>query len=168
MIDTVKRKTLKRIGLGAATAATAGLTSHAMAQSLAESSRRVASDAETDTTIAQFSISTRVSAESNDIEILITNTGENSARITQMTPSETVTERGRFNFQHLLADGDLTLASGQSVAVPMIPHAAKLDASSNATRASSLNQALKSSFSVITENESFAKVSVNDRIRLIG
>lgn len=169
MIDNAKRKTLKRIGLGTATAATAALTSDAMAQVFADTSGHSPTNAEAETPIAHIRLNTRVSAKTNDIEVLITNAGEHSARITQMTPSETITKRGRFDFQSLMADGDLTLASGESISVPMTPHAVALNDSSNGTqRASSLNQALKRSFSVITENESFAQVTMHDEIRLFG
>ena len=167
MIDTVKRKTLKRIGLSAAATAAAGLTGHAVASSSAAGLERVEADVILPE-LADIQVDTRVSSVTNDIEVVVTNRSAQATRITQITPSETSTKRGRFNFDALLAKGDLTLAPGESVTVPMTPHAVVLDASTSAgERAHSLTSALKRSFSVITDNESFARVSIGDKVRYV-
>jgi len=164
MIDTVKRNTLKRMGLSAAVVAATGWTGTAFATYTVN----VEDAGDNALSLANIQVNTRVSALTNDIEVLITNTGDQTTRITQMTPSETSTGRGRFDFNALMANGDLTLAPGQSVTVPMSAHKVVVNGSLPAhpgQQAQSLHAALKRSFSVVTENDAFARVSIVEGIR---
>lgn len=164
MIDRAKRVTLKRIGSVAMAATSLSAAAHSLAYDADENALPAYDYAHSE--IADLKLHTRVSALSNDIEVVITNVGQKRSLITQMTPSQTVTKRGHFDFSSLLENGDLCLAPGQSVTVPMTPNAVVLDASTNVgQRADSLTNALRKSFSVITENESFARVSIVDQIR---
>jgi len=164
MIDRAKRITLKRLG-SAAVAVTAASTSPQLLASHADQNTKLV-DGTATTPVADINVHTRVSATSNDVEVVITNAGDRLTRITQMTPSQTVTKRGRFDFASVLENGELALAPGQHVTIPMKPHAVVLDASSSAgQRAESLTCALRKSFSVITEGESFARVTIIDQIR---
>lgn len=166
MIDTVKRTTLKRFGMAAVAVATAGAAGSVIAQNTPAMDS--SSALKEPLSLAELKVHTRVSTSTNDIEVLITNTGSQATRITQLTPAQTVTKRGSFKFAELLTEGELHLAAGQSVTVPMTPHPVVIDASTSAVeRAQSLTTSLQRSFSAITENESFARVTVVDGIRFI-
>ena len=138
MIDRTKRKTLKSIGTIAAGSAAAAVSSGAFAGALLD--MEPSSEAS-----AQLRVHTRVSVKTNDIEVVLTNVGEDTALITELTPAETVTKRGRFNFTALTTHGNLRLEAGQSVSVPMTPHPVVIDASDATTRSASLTDALKKS-----------------------
>lgn len=164
MLDKGKRTTLKSLSLAVFT----GLfgTSQAAVDSngtISSWKRRVSS---TEDSLSYFKVFTQVSSVNNDIEVVIMNVGNKAATITQLTPSETVTKRGRFDFSALMSKGALTLAAGESVTVSMTPHPVVLDASSSAgQRAQSLGQALRSSLSIVTDNDSFAVVDVEAAVR---
>lgn len=168
MIDYAKRVTLKRIGTAGlvATAAGSSLPTFAVPNNFQDP---VAESFNAE--IADLELQTRVSSLTNDLEVVITNKSEQATRITQLTPSLTSTERGYFDFSNLLKDGDLELGAGKSVSVPMRPYPNKLAAGTDVARRSrqaegSISAALKKSFSVITDNESFARVSIVDSIRM--
>jgi len=159
MIDKVKRNTLKRISMSAAAVAAAGVSGQSLA-SLNHLSGSPSPDVNA-LPLADIQIHTRVSAVTNDLEVLVTNTGSSSTTITQLTPSVTVTKRGKFNFSQLLKNGNLTLAPGQSMSVPMTPHAVSVSSLETMNgQSQSLSEALRRSFSVVTENDAFAKVNV--------
>lgn len=166
MIDEVKRTTLKRIGLSAASVAAAGLTTRALADSGVE----LVSDAPLNQSLplADIQVSTRVSAITNDLEVLVKNVGQSSTTITQMTPSVTVTKRGYFDFGALLEDGDIALSPGQYVSVPIQAHPVSVNATDTATgQARPLTEALRRSFSVITDGDAFAKVDITDGLKFV-
>lgn len=165
MIDTVKRQTLKRIGMSAVAATVAGVAGHSLASVNPSSVPEAFTNLEA---LADIQVSTRVSAISNDLEVLITNTGNQSTTIKQLTPSVTMTKRGQFDFGRLMKDGDIALAPGQSISVPMQSYAAQINATDTSNQqAQSLSEALRRSFSVFTENDSFAKVTVIDGVRFV-
>lgn len=166
MVDKQKRNTIKT--LGATAIATAAASHAAWASSASSLNTAAVSDlsATGDGELAKISVYTRVSSASNDIEVVIQNTGAEDALITQITPSQTVTRRGTFDFSQLLDKGDVQLKAGQSIRVPMTPRTVVLDASTSATqRAQSLSDALRRSFSVITDHEAFARVEVSENVR---
>ena len=166
MIDKVKRQTLKRITMSAVAATTAGIAGHSIASVNAMAS--VPNAVNTSLPLADIQVNTRVSAISNDLEVLITNVGKQSTTITQLTPSVTMTKRGQFDFGQLLSKGDITLSPGQSISVPMQPLAVQVNATDTANQqAQSLSEALRRSFSVITENDAFAKVTVSDGVQFV-
>ena len=138
MIDQKKRKTLKNISAIAAGSAAAAVSNGVFAGALGD----VKSTSEGS---VQLRVHSRVSVKTNDVEVVLTNVGEDTAFISELTPAETVTKRGRFNFAGLMTQGDLRLEAGQSVSVPMIPHPVVIDASDAATRSGSLIEALKKS-----------------------
>ena len=166
MIDKVKRNTLKRMGIGAATVASVSISAGALANlPLVDPGSSVLSES---LSLADIQVQTRVSSLTNDIEVLISNVGATPTTITQMTPALTVTKRGQFDFAQLLTEGDITLAPGQYVTVPMTRHGSQISAADTSNnQAGSLTGALRRSFSVITENDSFAKVSVVDGMRFV-
>ena len=160
MIDRAKRKTLKRVGaLSAATAASLSGVVHASGLTPGASSAGGVSldDAE----LGSFSLRTRVSAQTNDIEIVLTNTGDHAATITQMTPHTVTTRRGRFVLGDVLNDdGRLSIDAGQSVSVAIQRHPVVLDASDVSHRATSLSQILRQSASIVVDGKSFVPVTV--------
>lgn len=166
MIDKVKRQTLKRIGVSALAATTVGITGHSLAFVNTESGvSNVLADA---LELADIEVSTRVSAIGNDLEVLITNVGKQKTTITQLTPSVTMTRRGQFDFSELMKDGSIALTPGQSISVPMRPHTVQLSGNETATQQGySLSEALRRSMSVVTENNSFAKITVFDSVQFI-
>ena len=167
IMDNVKRKTLKQLaGIAVTTSgfAFAGNTSAINVASGAATTDTLIDDA----TLSTIQLHTRVSSFTNDIEVVITNTGSSVARITQMTPSQTTTARGTFDFAKLMQRGELTLNPRESVVVPMLPHTQTANGSSALTpHAASLTKALRTSFSVITDNASFARVDVMEGMRLV-
>lgn len=166
VIDKQKRNTLKKLSVASIACAAMGASVPTMAEQAAKAVDAAKSGYSEN--IVQISVYTRVSSSANDLEVVIQNTGSESARITQMTPSQTVNRRGTFDFSSLFDNGELKLAAGQSVSVPMTPHAVILDASTTAKqRAQSLTDALRKSFSVITENEAFARVDIAETVRFV-
>ena len=166
MIDKVKRNTLKRIGLTTAAVAAGTVGTH----TFATTSDNFASGSTLNNVqpLADIHVSTRVSSITNDLEVLIKNIGPDSTTITQMTPSVTVTKRGQFDFGQLLQNGDIVLAPGQTLSVPMKPHAVAVNASDSSTgQARTLSDALRRSFSVITDNDAFAKVEISDSVKFV-
>jgi len=167
-MDHLKRRTIKQMaGLAVATAsaATAGSVS-ANDQGTFETDTGIGS--QTSAELSAIDVYTRVSSTTNDLEVVVANSGKHTARITQMTPSHTVINRGTFDFAKLMSNGTLTLAPGQSVTVPMTPHTVALNGSTSAQpRAETLISALRSSFSVIVDNQSFARVNVIENMRLV-
>jgi len=169
MIDKIKRNTLKRIGAGAVAATTAGIASTAFARSGSSAyPDDTAGGASAQTEPANIEVHTRISAVTNDLEILITNSGRSNTTILQITPSVTSTKRGQFDFAELMKQGDITLAPGQSLSVPMRPHTHVLNAAdTSGQQAENLTAALRRAFSVTTDNDMFAKVHVHDGMRFI-
>jgi hypothetical protein len=158
MIDRAKRKTLKRVGALSAAASLSGVVHAAGLRSDAASPGEVLFD---DTELGSFSLRTRVSAQTNDIEIVLTNTGDRAATITQMTPHTVTTRRGQFVLGDVLGDdGRLSIDAGQSVSVAMQRHPVVLDASDISHRAASLSQTLRQSASIVVDGKSFAPVTV--------
>lgn len=155
MIDRARRKTLKALtltaGAGAALATgTAGLASAAGVS--------VNSAASQWPELASIDVVSRVSVLNNDLEIALTNTGSQTVRISQMTPSVTVVPRGEFDFARLLKKGPLTLQPGESVVVPLQHRRPATPAA--AYRGESLAAALRKSVSIVTDDDAFASVTV--------
>lgn len=164
MTDRAKRTTLKRLGALSAVSATGLTTGLSGAVAADGAATAAASTGPTDTApLGGFEVHTRVSASSNDLEVVLTNTGEHTATITQMTPAETVTRRGRFVFGDLFDDtGRLTLGAGESVSVPLQRHPVVLDGSSVHHRAASLADTLRRGVSIVVDDAAFAPVTVRN------
>ncbi len=159
MVDQAKRKTLKNVaGIGAGTIAAA--VSPAALSQLTNSQKLNGSDAiSVNEGLVEIQVSTRISPTANELEVVLTNTGSVPATITDMTPAEINTARGKFDFQALIEAGDLHLAEGESVSVPMQHHPVVLDGSALGRRTVQLNQALRRNVSIITDGNSLAAVT---------
>lgn len=159
MVDKAKRNTLKNVaGIGVGTIAFATSTG-ALSQLLPDATASAASSLP-QSDLADIQVATRISSQTNDLEVVFTNIGEGPATITDMTPAEINTVRGRFDFDALFADGNVKLAVGESVSVPMQHHPVVLDGSSIGKRFSSLNTALKQNISIVTDGDSLAAVDI--------
>lgn len=168
-MDQTRRTTLKHLAGIAAAGSSVSAASDAMALHCSPnkpnnmSSQEAADQA---VGLARIQVHTRVSASSNDIELVITNISDEPVRITQITPSQTSTARGIFNISELLDNGDLGLNVNQSITVPMSRHStSSADTSGAAQHAQSLCSALRSSFSVVTESDAFATVDIIEGLR---
>lgn len=110
--------------------------------------------------LARVEVRTQISPVRNELEIVLTNTSPHTTRLTHITPAEIRTARGTFDLQSLLDSGDLIMAAGDSVTVPMQHHPVVLDASDVSQRSQLLTDALKQNLSIITEGEALAAVSI--------
>jgi len=155
MIDKSKRTTLKAIAATTASVATGGVVfSSGFGQHGARSSdNRPAHD---NPELGNIEVSTRISATHNDLEVVLTNAGNEATTITQMTPSVARVARGELDFAALLKDGPLRLNAGQSVTVPLQRKPVQM----GSVMAPALSDSLKNSMSIVTDNNAFASVSV--------
>lgn len=169
MIDQEKRNTLKKVaGVSAgsvALVASSGIVglAHSAAfssDSSATADTEIAFDGTTD--LADIEVRTSVSSVTNDIEIVLKNTGSTHASITDMTPAEIHTARGKFDFNALLENGSLELASGESISVPLQHHRVDVLNSNQlpAGTGGSLKKKLKDTVSIVTNGDSLAAVTV--------
>ena len=118
--------------------------------------------------LAAIRVETIVNSSNNDIRVVITNEGGQTARISQLEPVLSMTARGVFNFSRLLTDGRLILEPGQSVHVSMTPRGLLPEATSPAyLSASILSSQLRQSFNVITVELAFGEVQVLEDVRLV-
>jgi len=166
MTDQAKRKTLKNIAaFGAGTAAIAGYQGVLAHGEFASKTSALANNGTSlaakpgDEGLIDIHIGSRLSAITNDLEVVITNTSANEAIITAMTPAEINTVRGRFDFDALFESGELRLGAGESIRVPIQHHTVVLDGSSTDKRTTELTQSLRRSVSFITNGDSFAAIT---------
>jgi len=158
MIDKSKRYTLKTLAVGSGTLISGALTVSGVSAALSPDTRSGITQSVFQE-LGQIEIATRLSAVKNELELLITNTGNESVLITQMTPAVARVARGEFDFSALLKDGPLHLRSGESVTVPMQHKPVHVAAS-----VSSLSDVLNNTMSVITDSNSFASVTIAEGV----
>jgi len=163
MIDKAKRSTLKnavRVGVGV----TALSTSAGTFAKLGSTSKSIDSNHQGLSNdlidLADIEVMTNVSPVTNDLEVVFTNTGNVDARITDMTPSAIYTPRGQFDFDAVLAKGDVHLKVGESIRVPMKRRKVVLDGSSLSQRTYKLAELLKNTISITTDGDSLAAINV--------
>jgi len=157
MVDKAKRNTLKNvagIGVGAIAVATSSTALSKIHDAPVSAASAIATD------LADIQVATRISSQSNELEIVLTNIGEAPATITDMTPAQISTARGKFDFDALFDNGDVHLPVGESISVPMQHHRVVLDGSSVLVRSSVLTDALKQNLSIVTDGDSLAAVSI--------
>ncbi|MFK7890933.1 MAG: hypothetical protein AB8B63_08975 [Granulosicoccus sp.] len=165
-MDQTRRTTLKRLAGIAAAGSSISAASDVMADHCSPENMVGQETANQAVGLARIQVHTRVSASSNDIELVITNISDQPVRITQITPSQTSTSRGVFNISTLLEKGDLGLNVNQSIIVPMSRHSNSIaETVGVAQHSQSLCSALRSSFSVVTESDAFATVDIIEGLR---
>ena len=152
MIDRNKRNTLKKMALGT-TALGAGMVTGGAAFAGLPGLRESLSVDEPE--LGSIEVTTRVSATKNDLEIVVSNAGQQPVNITQMTPRTLRVPRGEFDFSSLLKNGPLRLEAGQAVTVPLKRMPVQVAAS-----AQTLSDSLRKSMSVITDNNAYASVTI--------
>ena len=108
-----------------------------------------------------LAIYTRVSAQTNDIEAVFLNAGDETLSIDALTPHEITTFRGKFDVQALTANKPLVLAPGESVSVAVNSHDKSLDAHERINQGQSLSRALETSASAISTAGHTIPISVN-------
>ncbi|MBX2837621.1 MAG: hypothetical protein KTR35_12245 [Gammaproteobacteria bacterium] len=152
MIDQTKRRTIKTLGvLGVSTAAIAG-SAGALAHRLfpGRSSSKFSSNA-TNASAAEIRVHTRVSAETNDLEVVVTNISWAPTKVEAFVPAQIRTRRGTFDLSELVQNGPLELAAGKSAVVPMKRHRVVLDGTGIDDRRASLSDSLNESMQVYTQ-----------------
>jgi len=161
MFDQSKRNTLKQVAaIGVGTAA-AAVSSGVIAQGAGIHRSNAVSDVlSLNDSLAQINIGARLSSTTNELEVVLSNTSSKAVNMTAMTPAQVNTTRGHFDFNSLFKAGNVHLAPGESITVPMQHHAVVLDGSSMEERAMELTQSLRRSVSIITDGNSFAATTV--------
>ena len=173
MIDKSKRKTLKALAATATAGVATSLNAGAAKPSLPVETRpgrgidpatgNPATGNEVQRDLGQIEVSRRVSATHNDLEIVITNTGDQTVIITDMTPGTLSLARGEFNFSALLDKGPLHLDSTESVSVPLqrtTIASNRLRRTSTHALQGSLTDSLRNSMSIVTDSNAFASVTI--------
>ncbi len=157
MIDQSKRKTLKTLAISAGAVAGGSLTMNASAfgAGISNPARTISVE---ELELGSIEVFTRVSVENNDLEVVLTNAGKQPVKVTQVTPSVTKVARGEFDFSALVKDGPLHMNVGESVTIPL--KRKSLNYSSKTTSIPSLADSLNKTMSIVTDNNSYASVSV--------
>jgi len=165
MVDKAKRNTLKNVaGIGVGTIAMATSTGAFSQLHNLQNGNSSAAASLSQTDLADIQVSTRISSQANELEVVLTNVGEVPANMTDMTPAVIDTARGRFDFDALFADGNVHLAVGESVSVPMQHHTVVMDGSSIGKRSVVLRDALRQNISIVTDGDSLAAVDIVNSI----
>ena len=157
MIDQSKRQTLK--GLAAVTGAAIAGTLPMMASAASTSEVKVTRSFQVWPPVAvpsQIAVTTRISTEDNDLEVVLTNESNQSVTITQLIPSQVDTARGSFDFSQVLDNGPRQIEIGESIYVPIKHHSVALG---EEAALSSLQETLQKDLSIVTDADIFAAVS---------
>lgn len=157
-MDRNKRKTLKVFGATVIGGLSASAVAVAGTVRSFSGSGDVAGSADALPELSRVGVGTRISSQHNDLEIVMTNTGDQAISITQITPSVVSTPRGSFDLAAVSRDFP-TLAAGQSISIPMQRHAVVLNDSTRAQRGQKLEKVLRERMSVITDSDAFAALS---------
>jgi len=163
MVDQAKRNTLKNVaGLCAGTVGLS-VSPSVFANRAGKSDAAYPIDASPiDDELTNIQFTTKISSKSNDLEVVISNTSDANAIITDMTPAQINTPRGRFDFNALFDSGYVRLSPGKSISVPIQHHAVVLDSSSIGQRVSELTDSMRRNVSVIVDGDSLAAVTIVD------
>ena len=143
MTDFSKRNTLKTIAGSAAAVAVAPMAS---ASSLLNSTSDPAHQA-LNNSRANVQISSRISAESHELELLISNPGDSAATITEIYPSRVFDAKGTFELEAIAGNGKTKLEAGESITVPMT-HSTAYRHTALAHSAASMNDVIRNNVSI--------------------
>lgn len=169
MIDKAKRNTLKNvagIGVGAAAMATSTGALSQLANVVKTQSQSAIDEGQID--LVDIQISTGISAHKNELEVVLTNVGTVNANITDMTPAQITTARGKFDFNALFENGNVELVVGESIRIPMQHHAVVLNGSSVGSRSESLTNLLQQNVSITTDGDSLAAVNIVNTLTAVA
>lgn len=121
----------------------------------------------TDLPLSEFTVQVRHSWSANDIEVVLTNTGSVASTITDMTPSTIQVARGKFDFQHLLKDGPITLNAGESISVPLQHEMSAQTIAGLGHFDYSLQKQLRNTVSIVTERDALAAVTIPNSPQIV-
>lgn len=148
MIDRAKRQTLKVIAVSTGTLLT---TPAVLASNLFGANTNRNGYVKP---VGQIEVESRLSAQTGELEIVLTNIGDNNAVITQITPARIQHAQGDFNLQSVIANGPLRLKAGESVPV-VLAHNSHNKNKALHHSAASLSHVITNNISVVTENQAF-------------
>jgi len=151
MIDSTKRTTLKILAVTTGTVAT---TSAVHASAMLTIPAKNINSKSAGQIAGEIEISTRLSAQTEELEIVLTNSGHNSATIKQITPAKIHHEQGDFNLQSLLANGPITLEAGESAAIGLGHHSLNRNTALHHS-AESLSYVIRNNVSVVADSNAF-------------
>ena len=155
MTDTAKRRTLKGLAAAAAGTATVGFSSSSMASDINFQALNPQGVED------HLAVQTRLSSQTNDIEAVFYNAGDQTLSIDALTPHEITTFRGKFNIKALTANEPLVLAPGESVSVGIQRHDSSLYLNENIRQGQSLSRALQASASAVSTTGKPIPIRVN-------
>jgi len=162
-IDERRRQALKVAAASAASATVLASTAASALQIQPGASAAIEGvSTEPLSALGEFSLQVHHSWASNDLAVVITNRGTETRSITAITPQRLELPRGVIDFASLLESGDLSLAPGESVEVPLTPvlHKSILSGNGYGHFDRSIQNMLKERVSITTESEAFAAVTV--------
>lgn len=159
--DQKRRQALKVAAASAASATVLASTAASALQVHSDSSVATVTTAPSPA-LGEFSMQVHHSWASNDLAVVITNRGSETRSITAITPQRLELPRGVIDFAKVLESGELSLAPGESVEVPLTPvlHKAVLSGSGYGHFDRSIQNMLKERVSITTESQAFAAVTV--------
>jgi len=162
MIDRLKRKTLKLLGsislVGAAPALLAKSAPHTGSDSVVGTDSSPVNPF--DKGLDAFTVGVTHNPVSNNIELAISNTGDHDTTITAMTPRTIETARGVFDLNALVKKDGLRMVSGETVTVPLAHSRQSQAVPGSVGSGTSVVKSLKEKFSIVTDNNAFAAVTV--------
>jgi len=168
-IDLQRRRTLKRavaLTAGGAIAASpvATLASFEVSNGGTPHAQAHQAHSDFDKPLDEFVVEVRHQWQSNDIALVIRNRGDNSATITQLTPSQIELARGTLDVSSLLNNGPVTLAAGEELTVPLRHHHRNLNNSQAIVGGGhfdrSLQRQLRERMTIITDHSTLAAVTI--------
>lgn len=169
MVDKARRNSLKQgAGIGAGVFAMATGTSAVAQFANMPQTNSSAPTRSALVDLVDVEVSTRISKQTGELEVVLTNVGSVSANITDMTPAKINTVRGEFDFDALFDDGHLQLEIGESVSVPMRHHAVVLDGGRIQDRSAALHDLLIKNVSIVTDGDSLAAVRHVDALSAVA
>jgi len=161
MIDKSKRATLRKLAVGTGVVAAGASLGSAIA-----SDHQLLDEVRASNSSGSIEVTTRVSAINNDIEVVLSNTGERELNISHIEPKTVRVARGEFDFASLLQNGTIKLDAGQSVSVPLQRRSMQLHTPMPMAMPT-LSKALQQSMSVITDDNAYALVTVKTAVAVV-
>jgi len=152
MIDNTKRTTLKILAVTTGTVVTTSAVQASGILGITAEDTRVESAGQI---ARQVEISSRLSAQTEELEIVFTNSGHNSATIKQITPAKIHHAQGDFNLQSLLANGPIKLEAGESATIGLGHNSLNRNTALHHS-AESLSYVIRNNVSVVAESNVFA------------
>jgi len=161
MIDNAKRNTVKKIGVVIGGAATAVLSSGASNAAVAIGGSGTAQ------AVPMIFASVRAASDGahGHVEVELFNNGIEALAIDHITPAESWSDAGRFDFGYLTRGASLTLQPGSSITVPVVDRQ-ELHRTTMKAAVESVAQALRSALHVADRAGDYHRVPVVSDVSL--